>query len=59
MFNLSLIVLQTVPPLCDYKVWIDMERCEEAKHHLRNMIKHNIMEEEFRVHRMEERRRAA
>jgi hypothetical protein len=26
MLNLSLIVLQPVPPLCNYKVWIDTDR---------------------------------
>jgi hypothetical protein len=31
MLNSSLIVLQPVFPLCDYKVWIDTERGEEAK----------------------------
>jgi hypothetical protein len=59
MLNLPLIVLQPVPPLCDYKVWIDTERGEKVKHHLRNMVKLNMMEEEFRAHRMEERRCAA
>jgi hypothetical protein len=38
MLNLSLIVLQLVFPLCDYKVWIDTERGEEAKNHLRRMV---------------------
>jgi hypothetical protein len=47
-----------VPPLCDYKVWIDTERVEEAKHHLLNMVKLNMMEEGFRARRMEECRRA-
>jgi hypothetical protein len=59
MLNLPLIILQPVPPLCDYKVWIDTERGEKVKHHLRNMVKLNMMEEEFRAHRMEERRCAA
>jgi hypothetical protein len=59
MLNLSLIILQLVPPLCDYKVWIDTERDEKAKHHLCNMVKLNMMEEVFRVHRMEECRHAA
>jgi hypothetical protein len=31
MLNFSLIVLQPVFPLCDYKAWIDTERGEEAK----------------------------
>jgi hypothetical protein len=34
MLNLSLIVLQPVPPLCDYKVWIDTKRGMEAKRYL-------------------------
>jgi hypothetical protein len=58
MLNLSLIVLQSVFPLCDYKVWIDMERGEEAKNHLRRMVKLNLMEEEFHACRTAEHRRA-
>jgi hypothetical protein len=30
MLNLSFIVLQSMPPLCDYKVWIDTERGETS-----------------------------
>jgi hypothetical protein len=59
MLNLSLIVLQTVPPLCDYKVWIDTERGAEAKCYLHNMIELNMMEDDFHAHRMAERKRAA
>jgi hypothetical protein len=59
MLNLLLIVLQSVPPLRDYKVWIDTERGEKVKHHLRNMVQHIMMEEEFHARRLEERRRAA
>jgi hypothetical protein len=59
MLNLLLIVLQPVPPLCDYKVWINTERGEKTKHHLCNMVQLNMMEQEFRVRRMEERRCAA
>jgi hypothetical protein len=59
MLNLSLIVLQSVPPLCDYKVWIDTERGEKVKHHLCNMVKLNMMEEELRTRRMEGCRCAA
>jgi hypothetical protein len=59
VLNLSLTVLQHVPPLCDYKVWIDIERDAEAKCYLCSMVELNMMEEEFRVHRMEERRCAA
>jgi hypothetical protein len=58
MLNLSLIVLQPVFPLCDYKVWIDMERGEEAKNHLCRMVELNLMEEEFHARRTAERRRA-
>jgi hypothetical protein len=59
MLNLSLIVLQPMFPLCDYKVWIDTERCDEAKNHLRCMVELNLMEEEFRARRTTERRHAA
>jgi hypothetical protein len=59
MLNLLLIVLQLVPPLCDYKVWIDTERGEKVKHHLRNIVQLNMMEEEFHARRMEEHRRTA
>jgi hypothetical protein len=58
MLNLSLIVLQPVFPLCDYKVWIDTERGEEAKNHLRRMVELNLMEEKFCVRRTAECRRA-
>jgi hypothetical protein len=58
MLNLSLIVLQPLPPLCDYKVWIDTESGAEMKHYLCNMVKLNMMEEEFRARRMEERKHA-
>jgi hypothetical protein len=51
--------LQPVPPLCDYKVWIDIERGAEAKHYLCNMVELNMMEEEFRARRMAERKLAA
>jgi hypothetical protein len=54
-----LIVLQHVPPLCDYKVWIDTERGTEAKHYHRNMVELNMIEEELCARRMEERKRAA
>jgi hypothetical protein len=54
-----MIVLQPVPLLCDYKVWIDTERGDEVKHHLRNMVKLNMMAEEFRAHRIEKRRNTA
>jgi hypothetical protein len=45
--------------LCDYKVWIDIERGAEAKHHLHNMIELNMMEEEFHARRMAEHKHAA
>jgi hypothetical protein len=56
VLNLSFIVLQHVPPLCDYMVWIDIERDAEAKHYLRSMVDLNMMEEEFHACRMEEHR---
>jgi hypothetical protein len=58
VLNLSFTVLQHVPPLCDYNVWIDTERDADAKHYLRSMVELNMMEE-FRARRMEERRCAA
>jgi hypothetical protein len=58
MLNLSLIVLQPMFPQCDYKVWIDTERGEEAKNHLHRMVELNLMEEEFCARRTTERRRA-
>jgi hypothetical protein len=45
--------------LYDYKVWIDSDRGEKAKHHLRNMVQLNMMEEEFRARRLVECRHAA
>jgi hypothetical protein len=59
LLNLTLIVLQPVLPLCDYRVWINTERGAAAKRHLRNMVELNMMEEEFRGCRMVERKRAA
>jgi hypothetical protein len=59
MLNLSLIVLQPVPSLCDYKVWIGTERGAEVKRYLRNMVELNMMEEEFCARRMAECKRAA
>jgi hypothetical protein len=58
MLNLSLIVLQPVFSLCDYKVWIDTERGEEAKNHLHRMVEFNLMKEEFHARRTAERRHA-
>jgi hypothetical protein len=57
MLNLSLIVLQHVPPLCDYNVWIDTERGAKAKYYIRNMIELNMMDEEFCACSIEERKR--
>jgi hypothetical protein len=54
VLNLSLTILQHVPPLCDYKVWIDTERDAEAKRYFRSMVELNMMEEELCAHRMEE-----
>jgi polynucleotide 5'-kinase involved in rRNA processing len=59
LLNLTLIVLQTILPLCDYKVWIDTERGAEVKRHLCNMIELNMMEEEFHARRMVKHKRAA
>jgi hypothetical protein len=59
MLNLSLIILQLVPLLCDYKVWINTERGVEVKHYLHNMVELNMMYEEFRAYRMAKRKRAA
>jgi hypothetical protein len=59
MLNLSLIILQHVPPLYDYMVWINTERGAEAKRYLHNMVDLNMMEEEFRAHRMAEHNHAA
>jgi hypothetical protein len=59
MLNLSLIVLQAVLPLRDYKVWINTESSAEAKHYLHNMVELNMMEEKFCAHRMTEHKRAS
>jgi hypothetical protein len=57
--NQVFIILQHVPPLCDYKVWIDTMRGPEAIKYLCSMAWLNMMEEEFCACRMEERRCAA
>jgi hypothetical protein len=59
MINLSFIVLQSVPPLCDYKVSVDTERGAGVKHYFHNMVELNMMEKEFHARRMAERKRAA
>jgi hypothetical protein len=59
LLNLTLIILQPVSPLCDYKVWINTERGVQAKRHLCNMVELNMMEEELCARRMAERKRAA
>jgi hypothetical protein len=41
-----------VPPLHDYKVWIDTERSTEVISYLRSMTRLNTMEEEFCACRM-------
>jgi hypothetical protein len=58
MLNFSLIVLQPIPPLCDYKVWIDTKRGANVKCHLYNMVELNMMEE-FHARRMAKRKHAA
>jgi hypothetical protein len=40
--------------LCDYKVWIDIERDVDAKNYLRNMVELNVMEEQFCASKKEE-----
>jgi hypothetical protein len=59
MLNLPLIVLHPVPPLCEYKVWINTERGATAKHHLHNMVELNMMEQEFHARRMAEHKHVA
>jgi hypothetical protein len=59
VLNLSLTILQHMPPLCDYKVWIDTERVAEVKRYLHCMVVLNMMKEEFCGRRMEERMHAA
>jgi hypothetical protein len=59
MLNLSLIALQPILPLCDYKVRINTERGVEEKHYIYNMVELNMTDEEFHAHRMAERKRAA
>jgi hypothetical protein len=43
VLNLSLTILQFVPPLCDYKVWIDTERDADVKCYHRSMVELNMM----------------
>jgi hypothetical protein len=59
VLNLFFTILQPAPPMCDYKVWIDIKRDAEAKHYLHSMVELNMMEEEFCACRMQEHRRAA
>jgi hypothetical protein len=49
-------ILQHVPPLCDYKVWIDTVRGSKVISYLCLMARLNMMEE-FCARRMGERRR--
>jgi hypothetical protein len=58
MLNAQFIILQSVSPLCDYKMWIDTERGTEAISYLCLMAQLNMMEEKFCTHRMEERQRS-
>jgi hypothetical protein len=52
------VVLQLVLPLCNYKMWIDIVRGPDAISYLCLMARLNMMEEEFRAHRMAEHKRA-
>jgi hypothetical protein len=54
MLNASFVVLQSVLPFCDYKVWIDTKRGLEVISYLCSMAWLNMMEEEFRGRRMTE-----
>jgi hypothetical protein len=54
-----LIILQPVPPLCDYKVWVDIEKGAEAISYLCLMAQLNMMEQEFRAQRMAQHKQAA
>jgi hypothetical protein len=47
VLNLSLTILQLVHLLCDYKVWIYIERDAEVKCYLHSMVELNMMEEEL------------
>jgi hypothetical protein len=58
IINEVFVILQPVPPLCDYKVWIDTVRGPDAIKYLYLMARLNMTQEEFCAHRMEERRRA-
>jgi hypothetical protein len=42
VLNLSLTVLQFVPPLCDYKMWIDTDKNAKVKRYLRSMVELNV-----------------
>ncbi len=57
MLNLLLTILQHVPPLCDYKVWIDTQRGAKEKCYLCSMVELNMMEEEFHARMMAEHKR--
>jgi hypothetical protein len=58
LLNLTLIVLQPVLALCEYKVWIDTKRGVATKCHPRNMVELNTIEEEFHSRRMAEHKHA-
>jgi hypothetical protein len=51
--NQVFVILQHVPPLCDYKVFIDTVRGPEVIKYLCSMVRVNMMEE-LCAHRMEE-----
>jgi hypothetical protein len=53
------VILQHVPPpLCDYKVWIDIVRGLEVISYICLMARLNMMEGEFSAPRMEEGKHA-
>jgi hypothetical protein len=56
--NEVFIILQLVPPLCDYKVWIDTVRGLKAISYVYLMARINMMGEELCARRIEERRHA-
>jgi hypothetical protein len=59
MINAFFVVLQPIPPLCDYKVRIDNERGLEVISSLCSITQLNMMEEQFRAHRMVKHQHAA
>jgi hypothetical protein len=59
MINEVFVILQHIPLLCDYKVWIDTVRGPEVISYLYSMAQLNMMEEDFYAHRMEEHKHAS